>query len=316
MPPCVLVTGGAGFIGSHLVSALLAEGYLVRVIDDLSTGRLANLEGVLHRIEFHQGDIRQAALVAELCRGADFVLHQASLVSVQASVEDPEAAYEIIVRGTLNVLQAARSAGVRRVILASSSAVYGDAPGGPRAETLAPRPLSPYAAGKLAAEALCRAFHHSYGLETVVLRYFNVYGPRQDPHSPYAAVIPSFISALAAGRPPVIFGNGEQTRDFVHVFDVVRANLLAMTAPAASATGEVVNIGTGHGVSINQLLREIATLFGVPAAAEYGPPRPGDLRTSVAETLRARRLLGFAPEIGLRQGLADLIASTPRTKIP
>ena len=314
MAPCVLVTGGAGFIGSHLVSALLAEGYAVRVLDNLSTGRLENLAEVLHRIDFRRGDVREAALVAELCRGADFVLHQASLVSVPASIADPEAAYEIIVRGTLNVLEAARATGVKRVVLASSSAVYGDAPGGPRAETLAPRPLSPYAAAKLAAEALGRAYYHSYGLETVSLRYFNVYGPRQDPNSPYAAVIPSFIAALADGRRPVIFGNGEQTRDFIHVFDVVRANLLAMTAPGVG--GETVNIGTGRGVSVNQLLREIASLFGVPPAAEYAPPRPGDIRASVAETLRARRLLGFVPEIGLRQGLADLLASCPRVKTP
>ncbi|MGQ9778270.1 MAG: NAD-dependent epimerase/dehydratase family protein [Bacillota bacterium] len=314
MAPCVLVTGGAGFIGSHLVSALLAEGYAVRVLDNLSTGRLENLAEVLHRIDFRRGDVREAALVAELCRGVDFVLHQASLVSVPASIADPGATYEIIARGTLNVLEAARAAGVKRVVLASSSAVYGDAPGGPRAETLAPRPLSPYAAAKLAAEALGRAYYHSYGLETVSLRYFNVYGPRQDPNSPYAAVIPSFIAALADGRRPVIFGNGEQTRDFIHVFDVVRANLLAMTAPGVG--GETVNIGTGRGVSVNQLLREIASLFGVPPAAEYAPPRPGDIRASVAETLRARRLLGFVPEIGLRQGLADLLASWPRARTP
>lgn len=304
--PLVLVTGGAGFIGSHLVEALLARGHAVRVLDDLSSGKRENLAAVMDRIDFRRGDVRDGAAVRDAVAGARFILHEAALVSVPASVDHPDEACDIIVRGTVNVLAAAREAGVKRVVMAGSSAAYGDIPESPKVETMAPRALSPYAAAKVAAEMFCQAYYHSYGLETMSLRYFNVFGPRQDPASQYAAVIPKFLDLLHAGRRPTIYGDGGQTRDFVHVDDVVQANLAALNVPATH--GEIVNIAGGNSVSINDLLSELAGILGVPAAADYAPPRPGDVRESLAGIGRARRLLGYEPRVTLHDGLARLAA--------
>lgn len=301
----VLVTGGAGFIGSHLVRALLESGHCVRVLDNLSSGRTANLAGILNDFEFREGDVRNERDVDAAMCGVQQVFHEAALVSVPASVKDPGAACDIIVRGTLNVLRAALLAGTQRVIIAGSSAVYGDIAVTPKSEAMAPRTLSPYAAAKSAAEMWCLAFYGSYGLETTALRYFNVYGPRQDPHSPYAAVIPRFVQAFTARQRPVIYGDGEQTRDFVYVDDVVRANLLALKAPRLK--GEAVNIGSGRAISLNGLLGEIAGILGTPIEAIYQPARPGDVRESLADLTLARNLFGFQPLASLNDGLSQLI---------
>jgi len=301
-----LVTGGAGFIASHIVDELLRRGEQVRVLDNFSTGREENLAGALRHIEMIRGDIRDPEVVRKAVAGAQVVIHHAALASVALSIQDPVLCNEVNVEGTLNLLVAARDAGVRRFILASSSAVYGDRAKPPLVETMPPAPISPYGLSKLTGEDYCRLFYQLYGLETVALRYFNVFGPRQDPQSPYAAVIPCFLSALLGGGRPVIYGDGEQSRDFAYVENVVAANLAAMTAP--SAAGKVYNIGSGEQMSLNRLLLELIRLTDRSAWPEYLPAKKGDIRASVAGIHAAREDLGYAPRISLTEGLRETIA--------
>ncbi|HEY6208966.1 MAG TPA: SDR family oxidoreductase [Gemmatimonadales bacterium] len=298
-----LVTGGAGFIGSHLVEALVALGEAVTVLDDLSTGNLRNLLALRDRIQFLRGSVTDPAVCQRAMEGVDFVFHHAALTSVPRSVDEPVAAHEINTAGTLNVLLAARSAGVRRVVYAGSTAAYGDARELPNHEDMPARPLSPYAATKLAAEEYCRALSATYGLETVTLRYFNVFGPRQDPASPYAAVIPRFILAALCREPPVIYGDGGQTRDFVYVADVVRANLLACKAPAQRVVGQVFNVGCGEAVGVGQLWERIQHLTGIRLAPRYAPGRVGEVRDSRASIERIRTAIGYTPDTDLEAGL-------------
>jgi prepilin-type processing-associated H-X9-DG protein len=300
-----LVTGGAGFIGSHLVDRLLADGWRVRVLDDFSSGREANVAQFDGHAELTRGDLRDRALLAKLVEDVEVVFHQAAVPSVPRSVAEPERTNDVNVTGTLGLLEAARHAGVRRVVFASSSSAYGDTPVLPKVETMAPCPLSPYALQKYAGERYCQLFHRLYGLETVALRYFNVYGPRQNPNSEYAAVIPRFATACLAGQAPTVFGDGEQTRDFTFVGDAVAANLLA--ADAQRAPGEVVNVAGGRRVSLNELLREIRSLTGASVEPRYQPARAGDVRDSLADLSRARELLGYEPEVELRNGLRRTI---------
>jgi UDP-glucose 4-epimerase len=301
MATTYLVTGGAGFIGSHIAAALLERGERVRVFDNMLAGRKINLAALGGRAEFIEGDVRDYAALAEAMKGVEVVFHQGAIASVPRSIADPAGSLEINVTGTQNVLLAAREQGVRRVVYASSSAVYGDAPTLPKREDLPTNTLSPYAVHKLAGEMLCEVFTRIYGLETVALRYFNVFGPRQDPASEYAAVIPRFLTMLLEGKRPVVFGDGEQTRDFVYIANVVQANLKAAVAPAA--VGRAMNIGCGERISLNEVLCLAGELLGITVEAEYRPARPGDVRDSVADISLARDLLGYQPEISLRAGL-------------
>ena len=295
-----LITGGAGFIGSHLAESLIGPGHAVRILDNFSTGRKENLSAVSGKVEMIEGDIRDRNAVRTAVAGMDFVLHQAALVSVTQSVENPEETLAVNVGGTLNVFQAAREARVRKVVLASSCAVYGAGPI-PAREDQPLMPLSPYAASKLSDEALAAAFTHSYGLPCVCLRYFNVFGPRQDFHSPYSGVIAIFIDRAVAGMPVTIFGDGRQTRDFIYVGDVVRANLLACGSDGAD--GRAVNIGTGRGRSLLELSSELGALCGARMKLEFSAPRAGDIRHSRCAPGRARSLLGFRPQMDFRTGL-------------
>jgi UDP-glucose 4-epimerase len=308
----VLITGGSGFIGSHLVEALLRTDAVVRVLDNLSTGRCENMQEVLQqtagyeRFTFVEGDITDRQTVHEAMLGVDYVLHQAALPSVQRSVEDPLGANLVNVNGTLQILIAARDAGVKRVVNASSSSVYGDSPVLPKIEAMPTNPLSPYAVSKLAAEAYCQAFTRVYGLETVSLRYFNVFGPRQNPLSPYAAVVPRFIEALGQNRPPVIFGDGKQSRDFTFITNVVQANLLAMQAPGVA--GEVFNIACGESIDLLTMLHLLAEASDQAVDPEFHAPRAGDVRHSLADISKAQRLLGYQPVMTFREGLQQTIA--------
>lgn len=303
-----LVTGGAGFIGSHLVEELLKRGQKVRVLDNLSTGRRDNLAPFLADIEFIEGDIRDPNVVHRAMHGVNFVLHQAALPSVPRSVEDPVTSNAVNVDGTINVLWAAKHAGVQRVIYASSSSVYGNVDVSPKHEDLTPAPASPYAVSKLAAEYYCRVFHQVYGFETVSLRYFNVFGPRQDPDSPYAAVIPLFIKRMRAGLPPIINGDGTQTRDFTYVANVVHADLLACTAPGAA--GAVMNAACGGSISLLTLVAELNRLLGTNITPQHGPPRPGDVMHSCADIRRAQQLIGYTPVCSFADGLALTVNSS------
>ncbi len=300
-----LVTGGAGFIGSNLVLELLRRGWSVRVLDNLSTGRLQNLDPVLDQIDFIQGDVRNRQDVDRAVKGVDFVFHQAALPSVPRSVKDPMSTNEVNVTGTLNLLLAARDLGVRRVVIASSSSVYGNNPVLPKTEELKPCPASPYAVSKLAQELYAVNFWKLYGLSTVCLRYFNVFGPRQDPQSQYAAVIPRFITALLFDQRPVIYGDGNQSRDFTFVADVVEANILA--AEAEGVDGEIFNVARGGSITINNLLELLIEITGADVAAVYQEPRPGDVRHSRADITKAQRLLGYVPRYGLRKGLEETV---------
>lgn len=301
-----LVTGGAGFIGSHLVDALVVAGRPVRIFDDFSTGRESNLARSAHAIEIVRGDLRDEAAVRGAMAGASNVFHLAALASVQGSVDDPQKSYDIIVRGTTHVLEAARAQGVRRVVIASSAAIYGDTNTLPLSESAIPNPLSPYAAHKLETERLCQTYAQQHGLEAVALRFFNVYGPRQRPDSMYAAALPIFSDLLSRNEAPTIFGDGEQTRDFVHVSDVVRANLLASVAPAA--VGRVINVASGQVISINDVVETLIALTGATVTPTYAPPKTGDVRESLADITLARTLLDFEPTVTLRDGLAGLVA--------
>lgn len=301
-----LVTGGAGFIGSHLAEALASLGTNVAVLDNLAGGRRENLAG-LARVTFIEGSILDTALLARVTAGCRFVFHQAALGSVPASVERPREFHEVNTTGTLNVLEAARSAGVARVMFAASSSAYGDNPV-PWVETLPPRPQSPYAATKIAGEALLRAFSGSYGLDTVSLRYFNIFGPRQNANSAYAAVIAAFAKALLAGQRPTIYGDGEQSRDFTFVHNAVHANLLAARAPKP-LRGETINVGCGIAVTVNRLAALMAGALGRPDLAPvHHPDRAGDLKHSFAGLDRARALLGYEPVVDFEPGLAQTIA--------
>jgi UDP-N-acetylglucosamine/UDP-N-acetyl-alpha-D-glucosaminouronate 4-epimerase len=299
----VLVTGGAGFIGSSLVHALVNQGAQVMVLDDLSTGNPDNLGQ--SPAELRTGDIRDPDAVGEAVRGADVVYHLAALPSVARSVADPVRSHEVNASGTLEVLVAARDAGTRRVVYASSSSVYGDTPTLPKHEAMSLSPQSPYAAAKLAGESYCRAFSRTYGLETVALRFFNVFGPRQDPASEYAAVIPRFITRMMAGERPMIFGDGRQSRDFTFVGNVVRACIDA--AGAERASGEVMNVGFGGRTSLLELVAMLNNILDTELEPEFGPSRPGDVRHSEASIDRARELIDYRPAVGLEEGLRETV---------
>jgi len=296
-----LVTGGAGFIGSNLVRRLLSEGQSIRVVDDFSTGKRENLDDVKGEIELVEGSICDEGLARRALEGVEFVLHQAAIPSVPRSLQDPLATHHSAVTGTLNLLIAAKDASVRRFVYAGSSSAYGDTAVLPKVETMPPEPISPYAAAKLAGEYYCRVFWKVHRVPTVILRYFNVFGPRQDPESLYSAVIPRFIGALLSGKPPTIYGDGTQTRDFTYIDDVVDANLLAITSERSP--GKVINIAGGREISINDLASTLSSLIGAGIEPVYGPPRPGDVLRSVADISRARELLGFAPAVSFEEGL-------------
>jgi UDP-glucose 4-epimerase len=298
----VVVTGGAGFIGSNLAGELLKK-HDVTVVDNLSTGRMDNLDYIRDEIEFIQGSITDLDLLKKAFISADTVFHQAAIPSVQRSVDNPIVSNEANVDGTLKVLVAARDCGVRKVVYASSSSVYGDTPTLPKREDMKPNPKSPYAVSKLAGEYYCRVFSEVYGLETACLRYFNVYGPRQDPKSQYAAVIPRFVTRVLDHEPPVIFGDGTQTRDFTFVKDVVKANILAMESEAEG----VFNIACGHRVSLNELAGKIMEITGIRLDPIYDKPRPGDIKDSLADISSARDKLGYEPEFNLNSGLEGTI---------
>jgi nucleoside-diphosphate-sugar epimerase len=299
----VLVTGGAGFIGSHLVDRLLELGCTVRVLDDLSTGRRENLAHCIDRVEFIEGDIRDLDTCRVACSQIEVVFHQAALGSVSRSMKDPSTTLAVNVSGTANIFTSARDAGVRRVVYASSSSVYGDSEKLPKREGEEGRPLSPYALSKRMCEELADQFHRSFGTEVVGLRYFNVFGPRQSPEGPYAAVIPRFFAALLRDEAPVIYGDGAQSRDFTPVAEAVRANLLAASAELVDA-GLVVNVATGHRTTIEDLAREIGRIVGNERSPEHDEPRPGDVRHSHADLARATARIGYASRTTLAEGLA------------
>jgi len=296
-----VVTGGAGFIGSNIVQRLVEDGEQVRVVDDLATGRRENLESVADRVRFFEGSVCDLDLLREAFDGADYVLHQGALASVPRSVADPLATNRVNVEGTLKVLEAARERGVKRVVYASSSSVYGDAPTLPKREDMTPQPKSPYAVSKLAGEYYCQTYTSVFGLETVSLRYFNVFGPRQDPASQYAAVVPIFIRCIFAGEAPQVFGDGEQSRDFTFVDDVVTANIQA--ARAQGAAGAVCNLGCGERHTLNELLELLQRIIGKDVEAQYGPDRPGDVKHSMADITRARETFGYDPRVSFEDGL-------------
>jgi UDP-glucose 4-epimerase len=302
----MLVTGGAGFIGSHIVERLIELGHAVRILDNFSTGRRENLNGMDGRYELVEADVRDIAAVREAVRDAAVVFHQAALASVPRSVVDPVTSHEVNAGGTLNVLVASREAGVRRVVYASSSSVYGDSPELPKREDMCPRPESPYAVGKLTAEQYCRVFSKLYGLECLPLRYFNVFGPRQDPDSQYAAVVPLFVTSLLAGAAPVIYGDGEQSRDFTYVANVVDANIAAATSE--DGIGEVINVACGRTFTINELFRKLRELTGASVEPRHADPRPGDVRHSYADVEKARRVLGLTPKVSFEDGLERTVA--------
>lgn len=299
----VLVTGGAGFIGSHLVDALLERDARVRVLDDFSSGRLENLASALPRVEILEGDIRDFDACRRACEGVEIVFHEAARGSVPRSMADPAATLAVNILGTANVFDGCRDAGVRRVVYASSSSVYGDSARLPKVEGEEGEPLSPYALSKSVNEETARVFARCYGMELVGLRYFNVYGPRQDPEGPYAAVIPRFFAAVTSGRPPVIFGDGRQSRDFTFVGDAVRANLLAADAPP-EACGTAYNVAGGVATTVFDLAARIGAILGRPAAPMFEAARPGDVMHSAADLSRARGHLGFEPRTELAAGLA------------
>jgi UDP-glucose 4-epimerase len=297
-----LVTGGAGFIGSSIAEALLAQGDRVRVLDDFSSGRRTNIETLPGKVELIEGSVVDPAAVARAAEGVEVIFHQAAIPSVVRSVESPQASMLAGAQGTTVVLDVARRARVRRVIFAGSSSVYGDTPTLPKVESMTPRPQSPYAASKLAGEHMMRICAQLYGIETLTLRYFNVFGARQDPKGEYAAVVPKFIMAAIRKERPIVYGDGEQTRDFCHIDNVVRANLLAASTPRKLA-GEFVNLACGERTSLNQLIAYIGDIAGTKLDAEYRPVRPGDVRDSLADIAAARALIGFEPTVDVREGL-------------
>ena len=297
----VLITGGAGFIGSHLARRLLEEGKSVVVYDDLSTGKESNLEDIRQEIEFVAGDIRDAEAIRKAACRVECIFHQAALASVPRSISEPRRTHDVNINGTFNVLMAARDESVPRVVLASSSSVYGDTPTLPKVETMVPSPLSPYAAQKLTGELYAHQFHMHYGIATVCLRYFNVFGPSQDPDSPYAAVLPLFLKRIRNGQPPVINGDGSQSRDFTYIDNTVEANLLASCAEKVG--GEVFNVATSDRITILELTQAVVEWTGWEEGIEYGPPRPGDIQHSYADVSKAEDLLGYKVLVEFREGL-------------
>lgn len=303
-----LVTGGAGFIGSSIAEALLAKGERVRILDDFSTGRRSNIESLKGNFELIEGSIVDAEVVKKAMDGVEVVFHEAAIPSVARSVDDPATSIRVGTLGTTHVLDAARHAKVRRVVFAASSSAYGDTPTLPKVETMTPAPLSPYAISKLANEHLMKVFASLYGLETLSLRYFNVFGPRQDPTSQYAAVIPNFIKAALKKTRPIVYGDGEQTRDFCFIENVIDANLRAATT-SAKLSGEVVNIACGERISLNTLLKHIGDEAGAPLEAIYEPRRRGDVKDSLASIEAAKNLIGYEPKVKVREGLAKTFAA-------
>ena len=301
-----LVTGGAGFIGSHIVRRLVHLNKKVRVLDSLLTGKLENLADIINEIEFIEGDIRNLETCRRAVLGVDGVLHQAALTSVQRSIFDPQMTNAINITGTLNMLVAARESSTNRFVFASSSSVYGSDPRLPKREGNEGTPLSPYAASKLAGEYYCRLFGGLYGMATVSLRYFNVFGPRQDPNSPYSAAIPLFITKALKGESPIVYGDGEQSRDFTFVENVVMANILA--SEAQILPGETMNIACGEGLSVNTLLKLVDQMLGIHPSVIYSPERPGDIAHSVADISRAKEIMGYSPRVSQMDGLKRTIA--------
>lgn len=303
-----LITGIAGFIGSTLARALVEQGHDVRGIDNLSTGTLDNLTEVRHKIDFQELDLQDVPGMKSACEGIDYILHQGALASVPRSVKDPLTSHESNINGTLNLLIAARDAGVRRIVYAASSSAYGDQPTQPKQEDMLPRPLSPYAVQKLTCEYYIQSFYRSFGLEGVCLRYFNIFGPRQAADSPYSGVIAQFTYKMMAGTTPTIFGDGLTSRDFNYVDNAVSANLLACTAPSSVATGRVFNIGTGKSHTLNEVYAAIAEILGFKEPAIYGPPREGDIKHSLADISRASSELGYQPKAQFHEGLKKTVA--------
>src|ERR1051326_3135471 len=297
-----LVTGGAGFIGSHIASALVQRGERVRIIDDLSTGYLQNIAAIGGKVDFVQASLTDTKILGNALENVELVFHEAAIPSVPRSVQSPAETHEASVNGTFSLLLAAREKRVRRVIYAASSSAYGDQSESPKREAMRPDPLSPYAVAKLVGEYYCQVFSRVYSLETVALRYFNVFGPRQDPSSQYSGVVSRFISALFSGEQPIIYGDGEQSRDFTYVSNVIKANLLA--AESVAAVGRVINVANGRSVTINQVLELLKQLTGkTDVTAEYAAPRAGDVRDSLADLTLARSLLGYEPSVNLEEGM-------------
>ncbi len=300
-----LVTGGAGFIGSNIAAKLVSQGCFVRVIDNLLTGKKSNLVDIIDNIEFIEADMGDEKIARSAMKDIDVVLHQGALPSVPRSIDDPAETHRHCLDATFTLLLAARDAGVKRFVYASSSSAYGDTPTLPKVETMPPRPLSPYAAGKLAGEYYCSVFYEVFGLETISLRYFNVFGPHQDPTSQYAAAIPAFVTAILKDKPPTVFGDGQQTRDFTYVDNVVEANLLA--ARAKQTKGEVINIACGKAVTVNETIAVINELLDKNIKSIYDAPRPGDIKHSLADITLAEKLLAYKPTIPFKKGLQKAI---------
>lgn len=301
-----LITGAGGFIGSSLARAVLARGEQVRGVDNFATGRRENIADILDRIDFREADILDLDAMKKACAGVDYVLHQAAIPSVPKSVLDPVASNHANVDGTVNVLVAARDAKVMRVVYAASSSVYGDTPTLPKHEGMTPNPISPYAVAKLASEHYMTSFYRCYGLETVSLRYFNIFGPRQDPSSPYSGVLAKFITQMLRGQRPTMFGDGEQSRDFTYIDNAVEANLLACRAPATVA-GQVFNVATGRRITLNETFRALQKLTGYSGDAEYGPERGGDIKHSLADISKAEAQLGYKPKVSFEAGLEKTV---------
>ncbi|MFB3815976.1 MAG: SDR family oxidoreductase [Terriglobales bacterium] len=308
-----LVTGIAGFIGSSLCHALLERGDSVRGVDNFATGCRENIAGVLHLIDFREADLLDMKALRDACADMDYVLHQAAIPSVPKSVADPYTSNRANVDGTVNLLIAAHDAGVKRVIYAASSSAYGNQPTLPKHEAMMPDPISPYAVSKLAGELYMKSFHHCYGLETVCLRYFNIFGPRQDPDSPYSAVLAKFITLMLAGKQPTIYGDGEQSRDFTYVQNAVEANLLACVAPAERAVGKVFNVATGRCFTLNETFAILKELTGYSGGPAYAAERAGDVKHSLADITEARQCLGYSPSVDFREGLRRTVEWYRRT---